>query len=401
MAVSTCEGAMAPLEQADAGGNGEAAQVERDHQRLAIDAVEIHVAGVGRAVPARAVDAGAGNAVEHGVLQAVAQRGEPLGFGGQASAPASFGRGAEGRDAGNVLRAGAAVALVMAAEGDGRERASPCARRARPRPWARRACGRSCCRGPRPARPRPPESCPAPARHPRAAARRPRARCAQSRRWAGWCPVSLLACMMETSTVSGPQRAAHVVGIHHAVRRPRGRRVTATPSRSSCAHGPSTAGCSMALVMTCRAGAGGRAHHAQHRHVVGLGAAAGEDHFGGARVDQRGQLPPRRFQPLLGGLPEMVDAGSVTIHLTETRHHASPELRERRGWWRCGRNRNAALYLILTMPDADPYADHRFRPFGPLRGRHERRDSGHLPAGADRGHQPRGDAASRSPRAPT
>ena len=45
-----------------AGGDGEAAQVERDHQGLAIDAVEIDVAGVGRAIPARAVDAGAGNA---------------------------------------------------------------------------------------------------------------------------------------------------------------------------------------------------------------------------------------------------------------------------------------------------------------------------------------------------
>jgi hypothetical protein len=36
-------------------------------------------------------------------------------------------------------------------------------------------------------------------------------------------------------------------------------------------------------------------------------------------VDQRGKLAARRFQPLLGGLAEMVDAGSVTIHLTETR----------------------------------------------------------------------------------
>ena len=38
-------------------------------------------------------------------------------------------------------------------------------------------------------------------------------------------------------------------------------------------------------------------------------------------VDQRGDLPARRFQPLLRALAEMVDAGRVTIHLTETRHH--------------------------------------------------------------------------------
>ena len=38
-------------------------------------------------------------------------------------------------------------------------------------------------------------------------------------------------------------------------------------------------------------------------------------------VDQRGDLAARRFQTLLGALSEMVDAGRVTIHLTETRHH--------------------------------------------------------------------------------
>ena len=38
-------------------------------------------------------------------------------------------------------------------------------------------------------------------------------------------------------------------------------------------------------------------------------------------MDQRGHLAARRFQPLLGALSEMVDAGRVTIHLTEARHH--------------------------------------------------------------------------------
>ncbi len=36
---------------------------------------------------------------------------------------------------------------------------------------------------------------------------------------------------------------------------------------------------------------------------------------------ERRHLPPRRLQPLLGFLAEMVNAGSVTIHLTETRRH--------------------------------------------------------------------------------
>src|ERR1035441_5537807 len=62
-----------------AGGDGEAAQIEGDDHGFAIDAVEVEIAGVGHAIPARAVDAGAGNVVQHGVLQAVAQRGEALG----------------------------------------------------------------------------------------------------------------------------------------------------------------------------------------------------------------------------------------------------------------------------------------------------------------------------------
>ncbi len=96
------------------------------------------------------------------------------------------------------------------------------------------------------------------------------------------------------------------------------------------------------------AGRGG-AHHAQDRHVVGFGAAAGEDELRRGRRGSARQLPPRGLQPLLGVLAEMMDAGSVTIHLTETRHQPSPELPERRGWWRCGRNRSAALLFILTM----------------------------------------------------
>ena len=65
----------------------------------------------------------------------------------------------------------------------------------------------------------------------------------------------------------------------------------------------------------------GRATTSEDRQVVGFGAAAGEDDFARRRRDERGQLAARGFQALLGGLSEMVDAGRVTIHLTETRHH--------------------------------------------------------------------------------
>src|ERR1017187_8141652 len=101
-----------------AGGDGEAAQVERDHQGFAIDSVEVHVGGIGRAARAGAVHAGARNAFEDGVFQAVAQGGETFGFGGEGSG-GELGGGAEGRDAGHVLGAGPPVALVMPAEGDG------------------------------------------------------------------------------------------------------------------------------------------------------------------------------------------------------------------------------------------------------------------------------------------
>src|SRR5689334_6329097 len=47
-----------------AGGNGEAAEIERDDQGFAIDPVKVDVGGVGSAGRARAVDAGIGNAIE-------------------------------------------------------------------------------------------------------------------------------------------------------------------------------------------------------------------------------------------------------------------------------------------------------------------------------------------------
>src|SRR5260370_19119458 len=44
-----------------AGGGFRAAEVEGDHHGFAIDAVEVEIGGVGHAIPARPVDAGAGN----------------------------------------------------------------------------------------------------------------------------------------------------------------------------------------------------------------------------------------------------------------------------------------------------------------------------------------------------
>ncbi len=65
-------------------------------------------------------------------------------------------------------------------------------------------------------------------------------------------PSSLLACITEISAVSGRSAARTSSGFTTPVE-PTFTRVTATPSRSSCAQAASTAGCSMALVMTCLA----------------------------------------------------------------------------------------------------------------------------------------------------
>src|SRR5260370_36593650 len=85
-----------------AGGDRKAAEIERNDKRLAVDSVEIDIAGIGRAAPSRTVDAGSLDAVEDRALQAVAQVGQALGIGGQV-AGREFGGGAECRHARDIL----------------------------------------------------------------------------------------------------------------------------------------------------------------------------------------------------------------------------------------------------------------------------------------------------------
>ena len=72
------------------------------------------------------------------------------------------------------------------------------------------------------------------------------------------------------------------------------------------------------------------AHDAEQRQVVRLGAAADKHDFLRLAADQRGHLPPRQFQALLGHLPEMMDTGRVAIHFGQTRHHRLEDLRGHR-----------------------------------------------------------------------
>ena len=74
-AVSTCDGVIAPEEQADPVETAKPRRSQRNHHGLAIHAVEADVGGVGRTVPAAAVHGCAGDMVENRVFQPVAQTG--------------------------------------------------------------------------------------------------------------------------------------------------------------------------------------------------------------------------------------------------------------------------------------------------------------------------------------
>ena len=203
MAVEHVRGRDGAAGAGRAGGDGEAAQIEGDDHGLAIDAIEVDIAGVGRAIPARAVDAGAGDAFEHAVFQPVAQQAKRS----VSSAP-------------SVRPASSAAAPKAAMPGTfsvpGRRSRSwwpPKAMGARLRSLAdverADALGRielvaahaveiDAERAPRPR-----GSCRAPARHRRGTAT-PASRAMRAISAMGWTvPSSLLACMMETSTVSG------------------------------------------------------------------------------------------------------------------------------------------------------------------------------------------------------
>ena len=115
------------------------------------------------------------------------------------------------------------------------------------------------------------------------------------------------------------QRAPHVLGIHDAAgadRQTRDGNTFALQLGRGREHGGMLDGAGNQVGLR----ASRRADHAHDGQVVGLRTAARENHFRGARVDQRRHLPAGGFQFLFGGLAEMMDAGSVTIHLTETRH---------------------------------------------------------------------------------
>ena len=68
-------------------------------------------------------------------------------------------------------------------------------------------------------------------------------------------------------------------------------------------------------------------HDAEERKIIRLRAAADEHDLLRLAADERGRLPTRHLQALLGHLPEMMDTGRVAIHFGETPDHRLDDFR--------------------------------------------------------------------------
>ena len=99
-------------EAGGAGGGADAGLIEEQEQRFRFDAGEGEVGGVGQALRRVAIALGGGKADEEFAFEVVAERLHGGGVGGEFGA-GEFGGAAEADDAGDVLGAAAAVALLV------------------------------------------------------------------------------------------------------------------------------------------------------------------------------------------------------------------------------------------------------------------------------------------------
>ena len=79
------------------------------------------------------------------------------------------------------------------------------------------------------------------------------------------------------------------------------------------------------------AGESGGQQHALQGHVVGLGAAAGEDDLAGLGAEQAGDLDPRPIDGLAGLPPLGIEARRIAPKLVEVRPHGLQHPRIGRG----------------------------------------------------------------------
>src|ERR1019366_4243454 len=97
-------------------GHGVSTQVQRDDDRLPSDAVEADIGRIGQSVLNGTINGGAAYTGENAAFQFVTQNRGP------GPVDRQCGRAPQGRSAGDVFRAGPAIALMMSAEGDRLER---------------------------------------------------------------------------------------------------------------------------------------------------------------------------------------------------------------------------------------------------------------------------------------
>jgi hypothetical protein len=84
--------------------------------------------------------------------------------------------------------------------------------------------------------------------------------------------------------------------------------------------------------------------HAEDRHIVRFRAATRENHLGRPSADKGRNVAAGGFQPLLGGLSEIMDAGCVTIRLIEARHY---------GFAHLGRKRSRGVVIKVSAEHLD------------------------------------------------
>ena len=124
-------------------------------------------------------------------------------------------------------------------------------------------------------------------------------------------PISLFACITETSAVSFGDGLAHALGRHDARLIDR-HSVVCQPRRASALSVFSTASCSMALATRWRRPVGlERLGGAADGEVVGFGAAAGEDDFRRIAVDERRHRRPGLVEGGLRLLAEVMDTRRI------------------------------------------------------------------------------------------
>ena len=250
MARSTCDGSSVPEEHADPVETGQPFKVERDQQRLGLDAVEADVRGVGHAQRRVAVDDGARHAGQDAGFETVAQ----------ARDVARAGLQLRPGDAGGRFPAPRWPPRSRCPPGGGAPARPPVVAATRRRPRRTQSAPTPC--GPlnlwadsdRRSTPRRstsigilPIDCTASVWN-----RAPCSCAIAASSASGWIvPISLLACMIDTRAVAGVSAASSVSG-DTMPRLSTGSSVVLQPRRASAFRVLRTASCSMALATSCR-----------------------------------------------------------------------------------------------------------------------------------------------------